>query len=94
MGRKKVKPSVYLTEQSTSQLREVVAYLEDRVSEMEIDEEFMEESGENLLPLLRGLVSFLKEEHLEEDESDVEVYDDEVVDDDYPEDDEDGELEF
>lgn len=66
--KQKSKPVVYLTDQNSSELKEVVSYVEDRISELEMDEELLEENGTNMLPLLRGLVSFLREEHLEEDE--------------------------
>jgi hypothetical protein len=94
--KQKVKPSVYLTDQSSSQLKELVVFLEDRISEMEVEEDWMEDQGENLVPLLRGLVTFLREEHLEEDDvddvEDVKSFE-EDEEDDYEEDG-DGELDF
>lgn len=64
---KKNKHTVYLTDQKPGELRELSHFLVDRISEMEMDEDMREET---LLPLVRGLVSFIKEEHLEEDDED------------------------
>lgn len=92
--KQKPKSMVYLTDQSTPDMREVVLYLEDRIAEMEMDEETMEENSEiPLPPLLRGLVSFIREEHLEEDEPEEEPvgFDDP---DDYADEEIDGELDF
>lgn len=93
MARKKKKSMVYLTDQSPSELKNVVEFIEDRISDMEIDEELMEGNGENILLLLRGVVSFIREEHLEEDDVEETTFEEEV-DDHEGEDDLDGELEF
>lgn len=85
MSKRKVKKSIYLTDQNTSQLKSLVSYVEDRIGEMEVEEEWMEENGENIVPLLRGLVAFLKEEHLESDEEHESFDDDEPEEDSYEE---------
>lgn len=69
----KKKHSLYLTDQSPTVLKELVTFLVDRVAELEPEEEFLDSDDLNILPALRGLIDFLKEEHLEEDEEAEEV---------------------
>lgn len=90
----KAKSSIYLTEQSSEQLKEVLSWLGDRMDEMSIDAEFLEEQGElNILPLLKGLSSYLREEHLEDDEPDPVDLDEDEEEETYSEE-TDGELDF
>lgn len=80
MTKKRADKSIYLTDQSVSQLGEVVSWLRDRVEEMAVEEEWMESEGFHTLPLLRGLVAYLQQEHLEE-EVDEEAEDYELAED-------------
>ena len=93
-SKKKVKKSIYLTDQSSAQLKELVSWFEDRIGEMEVDEEWMEENEQNLLPSIRGLVAFIKEEHLEEEDEPTDDRSFDEEDEEYEEEESDGELDF
>ena len=68
MARKK-SATKYLTDQSPAELEGLVSFLSEKISDMEDDEDLVEEyGGESLLPSLRGLVVYLRQEYLEEDE--------------------------
>lgn len=79
MTKKKVDRSIYLTDQTGAQLGELVSWLKDRVEEMAVEEEWMENEGFRTLSLLRGLVAYLQQEHLEEEEVDDEAEDYELA---------------
>jgi len=93
-SKKKVKKSIYLTDQSSSQLKELVTWFEDRIGELEGEEDWMEENGENLLPSMRGLIAYLREEHLEEEDEPADERLLEEEDEEYEEEESDGELDF
>lgn len=69
-SRKKQLPkSIYLSEQGQSELKSLLTWLEARISDIEEDEDFGAENEitSNLLPSLRGLVSYILEEYYEDD---------------------------
>ena len=53
----KIKP---FSEFTAKDSHAIADWLFDHIHDMNVDEEFMEEEGENILPQLRGLAEYLK----------------------------------
>lgn len=61
---KRKKKFIDLDSMSDEQLHELYVYLLDDIHDMEVEEDWMESEGYQILPLVRGLVKFLETEYL------------------------------
>lgn len=60
-GNEVKKKTIKVSDFSASDYKAVHSWLVSQIHDMLVDEEFMEDHGENILPQLRGLCDYLKE---------------------------------
>jgi hypothetical protein len=68
VARKRKQKIIGLDSMSDEQLTQLHVYLVDQIHDMEFEEDWMESEGENIIPLLRGLVKFLESEYVKTSE--------------------------